>query len=68
DLPPEEQDRFNERLLTEANAPGPIFISHTKLRQRYVLRLTVGNLRTTRAHVQKAWELIRTARARLLRS
>ena len=68
DLPPEEQDHFNERLLAEVNAPGPIFISHTRLRERYVLRLTVGNLRTTRAHVEQAWELIRTARARLLRS
>jgi aromatic-L-amino-acid decarboxylase len=66
DLPPDEQDRFNERLLAEVNAPGPIFISHTKLRGRYVLRLTVGNLRTKRKHVERAWELVRTARARML--
>jgi len=65
DLPPEEQDRFSERLLAEVNAPGPIFLSHTKLRGRYVLRLTVGNLRTTREHVERAWELIRTGSARL---
>jgi aromatic-L-amino-acid decarboxylase len=65
DLLPEEQDRFNERLLAEVNAPGPIFISHTRLRERYVLRLTVGNLRTTRVHVQQAWELIRTAHTRV---
>ncbi len=66
DLPPEEQDHFNERLLAEVNAAGPIFISHTKLRQRYVLRLTIGNLRTTGEHVERAWELIRTGGARLL--
>lgn len=65
-LPPEEQDRFNERLLAEVNAAGPVFISHTKLRGRYVLRLTVGNLRTKREHVERAWELIRTGGARLL--
>jgi aromatic-L-amino-acid decarboxylase len=59
DLPPEEQDRFNERLLAEVNAPGPIFLSHTKLRGRYVLRLTIGNLRTSREYVKQAWELIR---------
>ena len=66
DLPPDDQDRFNERLLAEVNAPGPIFLSHTKLRERYVLRLTVGNLRTRREHVEQAWELVRTGAARLL--
>jgi aromatic-L-amino-acid decarboxylase len=66
DLPPEEQDRFNERLLAEVNAAGPVFISHTRLRQRHVLRLTVGNLRTTRERVERAWELIRGGCARLL--
>jgi len=60
-LPPDQQNRFNERLLAEVNAAGPIFLSHTKLRDRYVLRLTIGNLRTTREHVKRAWELIQHA-------
>ena len=30
-----------------------------------VLRVTIGNLRTTREHVRKAWELIREAHAKL---
>lgn len=68
DLPPDEQDRFNERLMAEVNAPGEVFLSHTKLRGRYVLRLTVGNLRTGREHVERAWELIRTGHARLVRA
>jgi aromatic-L-amino-acid decarboxylase len=67
DLPPEEQDRFNERLLAEINAAGPVFLSHTKLRARYVLRLAVGNLRTTAEHVGQAQELIRTTHERLRR-
>jgi aromatic-L-amino-acid decarboxylase len=66
DTPTEEQDQFNERLLAEVNAAGPIFLSHTKLRDRYVLRLTIGNLRTRREHVEQAWELIRAAHERLL--
>lgn len=61
----EQQDRFNERLLTEVNDAGPVFLSHTKLRDRYVLRLTIGNLRTRREHVAQAWELIRVAQARV---
>lgn len=68
DAPAEAQDRFNERLLAEVNAAGPIFLSHTKLGERYVLRLTVGNLRTTRDHVEQAWKLIRAAHERLSRT
>lgn len=62
---PAEQDAFNERLIAEVNAAGPVFLSHTRLRDRYVLRLTVGNLRTRRGHVQQAWDLIRGAVANL---
>jgi aromatic-L-amino-acid decarboxylase len=65
ELSAEQQDQFNERLLAEVNAAGPVFLSHTKLRDRYVLRLTVGNLRTRRAHVAQAWELIRDTYAQL---
>lgn len=63
---PEEQDRLNERLMAEVNAAGPIFLSHTRLRGRYVLRLTVGNVRTTVADVEQAEDLLRATRLRLL--
>jgi aromatic-L-amino-acid decarboxylase len=66
DASPAEQDRFNERLLAAVNAVGPVLLSHTKLRGRYVLRLTVGNLRTTPAHVEQARRLIDEAYHRLL--
>ena len=68
DVTPEEQDRLNERLLAEVNADGSIFISHTKLRDRYVLRLTIGNLRTTREYVERTWQVIREAYARVIGS
>lgn len=58
---PEEQDRRNEALLAQVNAAGPVFVSHTRLNGRFTLRLCVGNLRTRREHLQKAWELIRAA-------
>jgi len=60
---PESQDACNERILARVNATGKVFLSHTKLRGRVVLRLTVGNLRTTREHVERAWALIREAAA-----
>ncbi|MBI1723786.1 MAG: amino acid decarboxylase [Gemmatimonadetes bacterium] len=58
------EDALNERILAEVNAAGPVFLSHTRLRDRIVLRLSVGNLRTAREHVAKAWELVRAAAAR----
>ncbi|GMV81407.1 MAG: L-2,4-diaminobutyrate decarboxylase [Planctomycetota bacterium] len=63
--PPEAQDRFNASLLDTVNAAGPVFLSHTKLRNRYVLRLAIGNLRTTLSHVRQAWNLIGEAAKKL---
>ena len=45
------------------NAGGRAFLSHTRVRGRLALRLAVGNLRTTEAHVRAAWELLREAAA-----
>ncbi|HXW08639.1 MAG TPA: pyridoxal-dependent decarboxylase [Vicinamibacterales bacterium] len=51
-------DSFNERLLEAVNATGEVFLSHTRLHDRFVLRLAIGNLRTTEAHVARAWALL----------
>jgi aromatic-L-amino-acid decarboxylase len=56
-----ELERLNAALLERVNASGEVFLSHTKLGGRYVLRLAVGNLRTTEQHVRRAWELLKTA-------
>jgi aromatic-L-amino-acid decarboxylase len=53
-------DALNERILERINAGGEIFISHTKLNGRYVLRLAVGNLHTTEEHVSRAWSLLQS--------
>jgi aromatic-L-amino-acid/L-tryptophan decarboxylase len=52
-------DEENEALLQRVNATGEIYISGTRLDGRYVLRLAVGNMRTTEADVARAWELLR---------
>jgi len=62
---PEDDDRLNERLMAEVNGAGPVFLSHTRLKGRLVLRIAIGNLRTTREHVKRAWELIRAAARRV---
>jgi len=52
-------DVRNEQLLERANATGEIFISHTRLHDRYWLRLAVGSARTTEEDVCRAWEVLR---------
>ena len=54
-------DEENEQRMERVNATGEVYLSHTKLDERYVLRLAVGNARTTEADVARAWELLRTA-------
>jgi aromatic-L-amino-acid decarboxylase len=52
-------DEHNEALLRRVNESGQIWISHTRLGGRYVLRLAVGNARTTEEDVRRAWEVLR---------
>ena len=52
----EETDAANERLLYAINATGEFFLSHVRLRGRYAIRVAIGNLRTTEAHVRRLWE------------
>jgi aromatic-L-amino-acid decarboxylase len=55
-------DEEHARLLDAVNASGDVFLSHTRLDGRYVLRLAIGNLHTTERHVARAWELLNSAR------
>lgn len=57
-------DAENEAILERANASGEIFLSHTKLDSRYVLRLAIGNARTAEADVRRAWEVLNREAAR----
>ena len=54
-------DRINLAILERVNASGEVFMSHTRVNDRIVLRLCVANLRTKEAHVDRAWELLREA-------
>jgi aromatic-L-amino-acid/L-tryptophan decarboxylase len=54
----EGSDPENETLLERVNASGEVYLSHTVLDGRYVLRLAVGNMRTSEADVRRAWELL----------
>jgi len=51
-------NQLNEQLLEAVNATREVFLSHTKLREHYVLRLAIGNLRTEELHVYRVWDII----------
>ena len=51
-------DGPNEELLRRVNATGAVYLTHTKVGGRFVLRLAVGSPHTGERHVADAWRLI----------
>jgi aromatic-L-amino-acid decarboxylase len=52
-------DEENEAIVERVNRSGELFLSHTRLGGRYVLRLAIGNERTTENDVRRAWEALK---------
>ncbi len=59
-----DRDRLNEEIMHAVNEGGDVFLSHTKLHDRFTLRLAIGNIRTEERHVALAWAKLREAAAR----
>ncbi len=57
-LAPADLDALNERLMHAVNSSGDVFLSHTKLRGRFTIRVAIGNIRTGETHVHRVWELV----------
>ena len=49
--------------MDAVNRTGEVFLSHTRLAGRFTIRVSIGNLRTERRHVERAWALLREAAA-----
>lgn len=56
--PAGDRNAANARLLGLVNESGDVFLSGTRIRGSQVLRLSIGNLRTTERHVLRALELL----------
>ncbi len=51
-------DAINQALLERLNGSGDLYLTHTKLNNRFTLRLCVGQTNTQLRHVEKAWQRI----------
>jgi aromatic-L-amino-acid decarboxylase len=59
------RDELNAAIMDAVIRSGEVFLSHTRLDGRFVIRLAIGNLRTEERHVARAWQLLREAATRL---
>lgn len=50
-------DDLNERLLQGINQTGEAFLSHTKLRGRFTIRLVISHLRTNEEQINRVWAI-----------
>jgi aromatic-L-amino-acid decarboxylase len=61
----EELDLLNVALMDAINRSGEVFLSHTRLRGRFTIRLALANLRTEDADLDRVWQVIRREAAAL---
>jgi aromatic-L-amino-acid decarboxylase len=54
-------DEENEAIVERVNKSGEAFLSHTRLNDRYAIRLAIGSERTTEDDVRRAWDALRAA-------
>jgi aromatic-L-amino-acid decarboxylase len=58
-------EKINQKLLEGLNQSGELYLTHTALDGRYVLRFCVGQTHTEARHVETAWKHIQEAAAKL---
>ncbi len=59
-------DAHNLAVMEAVNATGEAYLSNTRLHGRVVLRVAIGNDRTTRDDVRAVWTLLRAAGERTI--
>jgi aromatic-L-amino-acid decarboxylase len=59
------EDSLTMELMSNLNASGALYLTHTKVAGHVLLRMAIGGTRTEQRHVQQAWQLIRAERVRL---
>ncbi len=52
---------LNQGLLERVNSSGALFLTHTKIEGRYVLRMVIGQTYVEERHVEAAWAKLQAA-------
>ena len=58
-------DESNQRLMDRLNQSGDLYLTHTRLNDRFTLRFCVGQTNTTQSHVERAWKRIQEEAGKL---
>ena len=58
-------DESNQKLMERLNRSGDLYITHTRLNDRFTLRFCVGQTNTEQRHVLNAWRRIQEEAAKL---
>jgi aromatic-L-amino-acid/L-tryptophan decarboxylase len=58
--------KLNDDLINAINGSRETFLSHTKLGNRYTIRMVVGQLRTQESHALLVWEQMQTELRKLV--
>jgi aromatic-L-amino-acid decarboxylase len=59
-------DEVNQKLMDALNRSGDLYLTHTKLNGRFVLRMSIGQTNTEQRHIEKAWRRIQEEASRLV--
>jgi aromatic-L-amino-acid decarboxylase len=59
----EELNRLNQQLMETLNDSGKMYLTHTKLKGIFTLRLVIGQTNQEKRHVERAWQRIKDAAA-----
>jgi aromatic-L-amino-acid decarboxylase len=53
-----ELDRLNLALMDAVNRSGEVFLSHTRLHDRFTIRMAMANLRATDGDLERVWSVV----------
>ncbi len=59
-------NELNKEFLERLNQTGKLLLTHTSLKGKYVLRMSIAARLTGENHVREAWELVQTTAKELL--
>ncbi|GCE07131.1 pyridoxal phosphate-dependent decarboxylase family protein [Dictyobacter aurantiacus] len=54
----QQLDKLNEGIINRINASGRFFLSHTRVNDRYTIRVAIGNIRTMEHDIHALWDTI----------